>query len=117
LEGLAGRGRVAASSRLCVPNGYVVRVLQAAWSAILSIPVPEDNPSRHFGRALYAAVRAGDDTDTVAAIGGHCSEDAGAYQASTRYGAMRCTAGPPCASRTWSRCATRLSTCAAWARP
>jgi ADP-ribosylglycohydrolase len=52
------------------PNGFVVRALQAAWSAILSIPIPEDNPGRHFGRALYAAVRAGDDTDTVAAIGG-----------------------------------------------
>lgn len=53
-----------------VPNGYVLTALQAAWSAIQSIPVPEDNPGRHFGRALYAAVRVGDDTDTVAAIAG-----------------------------------------------
>jgi len=53
-----------------VPNGYVVRALQAAWSAVQSIPIPEDNPGRHLGRALYAAVRVGDDTDTVAAIAG-----------------------------------------------
>ena len=52
------------------PNGYVVPALQAAWSAIQSIPIPEDNPGRHYGRALYAAVRVGDDTDTVAAIAG-----------------------------------------------
>jgi ADP-ribosylglycohydrolase len=52
------------------PNGYVVPALQAAWSAVQSIPIPEDNPGRHLGRALYAAVRVGDDTDTVAAIAG-----------------------------------------------
>ncbi|HET9171520.1 MAG TPA: ADP-ribosylglycohydrolase family protein [Actinospica sp.] len=52
------------------PNGYVVPALQAAWCAIQSIPIPDDNPGRHLGRALYAAVRAGDDTDTVAAIAG-----------------------------------------------
>ena len=52
------------------PNGFVVRALQAAWSAIVSIPIPEDNPGRHLGRALHAAVRAGDDTATVAAIAG-----------------------------------------------
>ena len=52
------------------PNGYVVRALQAAWSAIAQVRIPEDNPGRHLGRALYAAVRAGDDTDTVAAIAG-----------------------------------------------
>lgn len=52
------------------PNGYVVPALQAAWSAVQSVPIPEDNPGRHLGRALYAAVRAGDDTDTVASIAG-----------------------------------------------
>jgi ADP-ribosylglycohydrolase len=52
------------------PNGYVVPTLQAAWSAVEGVPIPEDNPGRHLGRALYAAVRAGDDTDTVAAIAG-----------------------------------------------
>lgn len=52
------------------PNGFVVRAFQAAWSAIASVPVPQDNPGRHLGRSLYAAVRAGDDTDTVAAIAG-----------------------------------------------
>ena len=52
------------------PNGDVVPALQAAWSAVRNVPIPEDNPGRHLGRALYAAVRVGDDTDTVAAIAG-----------------------------------------------
>jgi ADP-ribosylglycohydrolase len=52
------------------PNGFVVPALQVAWSAIANVPIPEDNPGRHLARALYAAVRAGDDTDTVAAIAG-----------------------------------------------
>lgn len=45
------------------PNGFVVRALQAAWSAVTDHP--EDPVA-----ALRAAVRAGDDTDTVAAIAG-----------------------------------------------
>lgn len=52
------------------PNGFVVRALQAAWSAVCSVPVPEADPGRHYELALYAAVRVGDDTDTVAAIAG-----------------------------------------------
>jgi ADP-ribosylglycohydrolase len=52
------------------PNGFVVRALQAAWSAICSVPVPASDPRLHYERALYAAVRVGDDTDTVAAIAG-----------------------------------------------
>jgi ADP-ribosylglycohydrolase len=48
-------------------NGWVVRALQAAWSAISR--TPQDGPE-HFAQALEAAVRAGDDTDTVAAIAG-----------------------------------------------
>ncbi|WP_234048906.1 ADP-ribosylglycohydrolase family protein [Streptomyces liliifuscus] len=57
-------------------NGYVVTALQAAWSAITNTPVPELAPERgsfpaqHFQLATEAAVRAGDDTDTVAAIAG-----------------------------------------------
>ncbi|NYH52677.1 ADP-ribosylglycohydrolase [Nocardiopsis arvandica] len=43
------------------PNGFVVRALQAAWSAVVR---------GDFTTALRAAVRAGDDTDTVAAIAG-----------------------------------------------
>ncbi len=44
------------------PNGFVVPALQAAWSAIThTATLPE---------GLYAAVRAGNDTDTVAAIAG-----------------------------------------------
>ncbi|MGW2788102.1 ADP-ribosylglycohydrolase family protein, partial [Streptomyces populi] len=57
-------------------NGWVVHALQAAWSAITRTAVPELNPAehsfpaQHFGLALEAAVRAGTDTDTVAAIAG-----------------------------------------------
>jgi ADP-ribosylglycohydrolase/protein-tyrosine phosphatase len=57
-------------------NGWVVEALQAAWSAIARTPVPEDDPpagkfrADHLRLALDAAVRAGHDTDTVAAIAG-----------------------------------------------
>jgi hypothetical protein len=57
-------------------NGWVVAALQAAWSAIATTPVPVDSPASgvlsadHLRLALDAAVRAGDDTDTVAAIAG-----------------------------------------------
>ncbi|HXY94440.1 MAG TPA: ADP-ribosylglycohydrolase family protein, partial [Acidimicrobiia bacterium] len=52
------------------PNGYVVRALQAAWASIVQTPVPTVEPCRHLRDALEAAVRIGDDTDTVAAIAG-----------------------------------------------
>ncbi|PSK95393.1 ADP-ribosylglycohydrolase [Murinocardiopsis flavida] len=58
------------------PNGFVVSALQAAYSAIMTTPVPESRPAEgvfaadHFRLALENAVRAGDDTDTVAAIAG-----------------------------------------------
>lgn len=48
------------------PNGYVVTALQAAWSAIRH-PVGDGPP---LVASLVAAVQAGDDTDTVAAIAG-----------------------------------------------
>jgi ADP-ribosyl-[dinitrogen reductase] hydrolase len=57
-------------------NGWVVQALQAAWSAITTTPVPEDDPAAgvfradHLRHALDAAVRSGNDTDTVAAIAG-----------------------------------------------
>lgn len=57
-------------------NGWVVEALQAAWSAIATTPVPEDDPTSgrfrvdHLRLALDAAVRGGNDTDTVAAIAG-----------------------------------------------
>ncbi len=51
-------------------NGFVVTALQAAWAAIVQTPVPEDDPSRHLADALAAAVRIGQDTDTVACIAG-----------------------------------------------
>lgn len=58
------------------PNGFVVPALQAAWSAITHTDIPDHNPGhgsfacQHFEHALTAAVRVGDDTDTVAAIAG-----------------------------------------------
>jgi ADP-ribosylglycohydrolase/protein-tyrosine phosphatase len=57
-------------------NGWVVEALQAAWSAISTTPVPQDDPANgvfrvdHLRLALDAAVRGGGDTDTVAAIAG-----------------------------------------------
>lgn len=51
-------------------NGFVVTALQAAWAAIVQTPVPQDDPSRHLTDALAAAVRIGEDTDTVACIAG-----------------------------------------------
>ncbi|MFE9245726.1 ADP-ribosylglycohydrolase family protein [Nocardiopsis sp. NPDC006938] len=51
------------------PNGFVVRALQAAWSAVARTPVEAGDPER-FAAPVRAAVRAGDDTDTVAAIAG-----------------------------------------------
>ncbi|CAB5011545.1 MAG: ADP-ribosylglycohydrolase family protein [Actinobacteria bacterium] len=57
-------------------NGWVVAALQAAWSAITHTWIPLDDPgagsfpAQHLQLALDAAVRAGDDTDTVAAIAG-----------------------------------------------
>ncbi len=50
-------------------NGYTVTALQAAWSAITSTD-RGDSSALHLGRGLQAAVRAGCDTDTVAAIAG-----------------------------------------------
>lgn len=55
-------------------NGWVVSVLQAAWSANATTPVLTDDPAAgtfradHVRWALDAAVRAGYDTGTVAAI-------------------------------------------------
>jgi ADP-ribosylglycohydrolase len=57
-------------------NGWVVEALQAAWSAIATTPVPQDDPATgifrvdHLRLALDTAVRGGGDTDTVAAIAG-----------------------------------------------
>lgn len=51
-------------------NGWVVTAFQAALAAIVHTPVPDDNPKAHLRDSLVAAVRIGDDTDTVAAIAG-----------------------------------------------
>lgn len=52
------------------PNGFVVTALQAAWAAIRQTPIPTDHSCRHLQDALHAAIRIGNDTDTVAAIAG-----------------------------------------------
>lgn len=53
-------------------NGWVVEALVGAWSALAGTSVPdyEDVAESHLRRALEAAVRGGNDTDTVAAIAG-----------------------------------------------
>lgn len=51
------------------PNGFTVTALQAAWAAIASTAA-DAGSARHLASGLQAAVRAGDDTDTVAAIAG-----------------------------------------------
>jgi ADP-ribosylglycohydrolase len=57
-------------------NGWVVSAFQTAWSAITRTPSPGEDPTRgsfaaqHLQFAIEAAVRCGDDTDTVAAIAG-----------------------------------------------
>ncbi len=51
-------------------NGWVVAALQAAWSAIVGSDTDDGVAAAHLARGLDAAVRAGDDTDTVAAIAG-----------------------------------------------
>ena len=54
------------------PNGWVVTALQAAWSSIAQT-APTEPPAgepEHYVEALNAAIRIGNDTDTVAAIAG-----------------------------------------------
>lgn len=63
-------------SRTFNPNGFTVHALQAAWAAITWTPVPQLDaaagsfPAQHLAEATRNAVRAGNDTDTVAAIAG-----------------------------------------------
>ncbi len=49
-------------------NGWVVEALQSAWCSIST--TSNGRPSEHLVAALEAAVRGGQDTDTVAAIAG-----------------------------------------------
>ena len=57
-------------------NGFTVYALQAAWAAITWTPVPVLDPAagtfpaQHLAEALKNALRAGDDTDTVAELAG-----------------------------------------------
>lgn len=52
------------------PNGFTVTALQAAVAAIDSTPSGWPYECLHLQAALHAAVRIGDDTDTIAAIAG-----------------------------------------------
>ena len=61
---------LAEARRRFTPNGWVVTAFQAALWAITDTPESPEWPSEHFAHALQAAVRVGDDTDTVAAIAG-----------------------------------------------
>jgi len=59
----------------CGTNGWVIHAFQAAWSAICHAPtgrcaVEIDGPEAQLQEALHEAVRAGGDTDTVAALAG-----------------------------------------------
>jgi ADP-ribosyl-[dinitrogen reductase] hydrolase len=62
--------------RTFAKNGFTVWALQAAWAAITWTPRIELDPpagrfpAQHLADATKNAVRAGDDTDTVAAIAG-----------------------------------------------
>jgi ADP-ribosyl-[dinitrogen reductase] hydrolase len=58
------------SPRTFSRNGFTVTALQAAHAAITQTPVPDRHPAHHLQHALVAAVRIGNDTDTVAAIAG-----------------------------------------------
>ncbi len=51
------------------PNGFTVPALQAAWAAITSTDAASGDPT-HLVAGVHAAVGAGHDTDTVAAIAG-----------------------------------------------
>lgn len=51
-------------------NGWVVEAFQGAWSAIHASHRENQTGPEHFRAALEAAVRGGNDTDTVAAIAG-----------------------------------------------
>jgi ADP-ribosylglycohydrolase len=51
-------------------NHWVVEAFQGAWSAITSTRAGAPGPAGHVTEALKAAVRGGNDTDTVAAIAG-----------------------------------------------
>jgi ADP-ribosylglycohydrolase len=86
LEQLPGPGRARWAQRLeeaehartrdFTRNGWVAEALQAAWCAIATTPVPDDDPAfssfraGHLRLALEEAVRGGRDADTVAAIAG-----------------------------------------------
>lgn len=50
-------------------NGFTVTAFQAAWAAITRTESAPD-PATHITNALTAAIHAGEDTDTVAAIAG-----------------------------------------------
>jgi len=58
------------SASTFTPNGWTVTALQAAWSAVVQTRPNDREDPAHFELALEAAIRIGNDTDTVAAIAG-----------------------------------------------
>jgi len=68
---LAARGRTPTDYFGHRPgNGYCVTTAVAALAAVLGTPIPERMPALHLRHAVEAAVRGGDDADTVACVTG-----------------------------------------------
>jgi ADP-ribosylglycohydrolase len=100
-------------------NGWVVEALQAAWCAIATTPVLDDDPAGgtfpadHLRLALEAAVRGGRDADTVAAIaGGLLGAAYGASAVPARW-RLALHGWPGCQSRDMVALATTIATGAA----
>ncbi|KGN30528.1 ribosylglycohydrolase [Knoellia sinensis KCTC 19936] len=62
-------GATGAEPKVFSPNGFTVPAMLCAWAAITSTEDASGSPE-HVQRAFTAAVHAGNDTDTVAAIAG-----------------------------------------------
>jgi hypothetical protein len=84
------------------PNGYTVTALQAAWAAISSTD-QGDGSSLHLQRGLQAAVKAGDDTDTVAASRAHFLAPATASRTARAVTRAPYRARAPAGSGRWRR--------------
>jgi ADP-ribosylglycohydrolase len=92
-------------------NAGVVEALQAAWSAITTTLVPQDDPAvgvfrvDHLRLALDAAVRGGNDTDTTPSQlpRADCSALPMKPRQFPRSGVACCTAGPGWRPGTWWR--------------
>ena len=89
------------------PNGFVVTALQAAWSAVVNTPVPDDEPARAHSPASTWSMRwlprsAPATTPTRwRRSPARCSARAGVLRPSRSAGSVRCTAGQGCAPPIW----------------